>query len=96
MLTVSEKEGPHGSLIIVTDSDLLGKRFEEKRRQLDLTKDFYQGEEMNKPEAQRRMEKAQHLHLTGKEAVALGVEMDLVDSKQILYVQNVPHAEVVR
>ena len=32
---------------------------------------------------------------TGKEAVALGVELDVVETKKILWVQGVPHAEVV-
>ena len=37
---------------------------------------------------------ARHVHLTGKGAVAIGVEMELVYPEKILYVQNVPHAEV--
>ena len=37
---------------------------------------------------------ARHVHLTGKEAVAIGVEMELVYPEKILYVQNVPHAEI--
>ena len=96
MLTVAIKESPLGMLLVITDSLLLGKKFEEGRKQLDLSKDFYQGEEHSAKEVQKLIIKARHLHLTGKEAVALGIELDLVESRNILYVQKVPHAEVVR
>ena len=57
--------------------------------------DFYKGEEKNKEEVKILIPKARHLHLTGKESVAIGVEMDLVDPSKILYVNTIPHAEVV-
>jgi hypothetical protein len=92
---VSKKKGPHGLLIVVTDSNILGKIFEENKLQLDLSKEFYQGEKTTKDEVKKIMLISRDLHLTGKKSVALGVEMDLVDSTKILFVQKVPHAEVV-
>ena len=50
---VSRKESKHGSLVIVTDKDILGKVFEEKKRQLDLTKKFYQGDLKSKEETKK-------------------------------------------
>ena len=92
---VAQKQGPHGMLLVVTDKDILGKVFSEGKKQLDLSKNFYQGEEQNKEEVKALVAVAQHLHLTGKSVVALGVEMDLIDPGRILWVQGVPHAEVV-
>ena len=94
-MIVAEKQGPHGLLLVITDSDIIGKTFEEGKLQLDLTQSFYQGEEKNKEEIKEILKKARDLHFTGKESVALGVELDLVDSDKILYVDGVPHAEVV-
>lgn len=79
---ISCKESKHGLLVIVTDQDILGKVFGEKKRQLDLTKKFYHGELKNKEEAKKIMINARHVHLTGKEAVAIGVEMELVEPKK--------------
>lgn len=93
---VSRKETGHGLLVVVTDKDILGKTFEEKKRQLDLAKKFYQGDLKSKEETKKIIVDARHVHLTGKGAVAIGVEMDLVDPEKILYVQNVPHAEVTK
>ena len=92
---VAEKPGPHGLLLVVTDKDILGKSFADQRAQLDLSKAFYKGVERSTEEVKKIVHTARHLHLTGKEAVALGVELDVVETKKILWVQGVPHAEVV-
>jgi uncharacterized protein len=92
---VAEKEGPHGMLLIITDSNIIDKSFEEGKFQLDLTKKFYKGEKKGKEEVKKMIEGAQHIHLTGKAAVAIGIEMDLIDSDKILYVDGIPHAEMV-
>ncbi len=93
-LIVSEKNGSHGLLMIVTDKDILGKVFEEGKLQLDLRKEFYQGEERTLGQIKILCSAARDLHLTGKEAVAIGVELGLVEAKRILWVKGVPHAEV--
>ena len=92
---VKKRQGPHGTLIIITDKDILGKKFEEGRLQLDLTLDFYKGEEMEAEDIKKLIKGARHLHLTGESAVKLGVSIDAVNPDKILRVQNVPHAEVV-
>ncbi len=91
---VTEKQGAHGLLLVVTDQDLLGKFFEEGKAQLDLRSAFYKGEEKTKEEVKTLLAGARDVVLTGKMAVALGIELDLVDPKKILYVKNVPHAQV--
>ncbi|MBI4152436.1 DUF424 family protein [Candidatus Woesearchaeota archaeon] len=93
-LVVAEKEGTHGLLLVVTDSKIIGTLFEEKKKQLDLRSPFYQGKERSKEEIKQLIVTARDIVFTGKEAVALGVELDLVDPQKILYVQNVPHAQV--
>ncbi|MFH1276663.1 MAG: DUF424 family protein [Candidatus Woesearchaeota archaeon] len=92
---VSKKSGPNGLLLIVTDKDILGKTFIEGNKQLDLTKVFYQGEEMDKEQVLKLFTQARDIHLTGKYSVGLGVETNYVDPNHILYVDKVPHAEVV-
>lgn len=92
---VSKKQSQFGLLIVVTDSDIIGKKFEEERLQLDLTKKFYQGERMSKEEVKKNLMTARHVHLTGKGAVAIGVEMELVDPKKIIFIDKIPHAEIM-
>lgn len=92
---ISEKQGPHGSLVVVTDKNLVGKRFAEGKLQLDLSKAFYQGKESSPGEAKLLLKKAQYAHLTGKKAIALGVRLNLICKERILRVAGIPHAEMV-
>jgi len=95
MFIVSEKDSPTGLLIVVTDENILGKKFEEGKLQLDLTKEFYQGEKKNEEELKLIFQKAQHIHLTGENSVALGIKLNLIEQNHILRISGIPHAEVV-
>lgn len=91
---VAEKESTQGLLLIITDEDILGKKFEKGKKQLDLAAKFYRGEKKNKEEVKKLIPKARHLHLTGKHIVAMAIEMNVVNPKYILWIKNVPHAQV--
>lgn len=92
---VAEKESTHGLLLVITDEDILGKRFVERKKQLDLSAKFYLGEKKTKEEVQKLIPKARHLHLTGKHIIAVAIELDLINPKHILWIDKVPHAQVV-
>ena len=92
---VGVKQSQFGLLVVVTDADIIGKKFEDEKLQLDLTKKFYQGEVKTKEEVKQMMMTARHMHLTGKGAVAIGMEMDLVDPKKIIFIGKIPHAEIM-
>lgn len=92
---VSIKNSTAGLLIVVTDNNLLGKKFEQGKLQLDLTKIFYQGEEKNEKEIKEILKKASHLHLTGERAVAIGISLNLIESGKIIWISGIPHAEMV-
>ena len=89
------KEGPHGIIIVVTDKDIMGEKFSEGKLKLDLREKFYEGEEMELEEVVELLKSGSVFHLTGKEAVSLGIKIDLIDPKRVLVVNHVPHAEAV-
>lgn len=91
---VSEKQTPHGLLIAITDKEILGRKFEEAKKQLDLTKEFYKGEEKDIDDVKKLFHRARHLHLTGKNVVSLAKKEGLIDEDKVLIVKNIPHAEV--
>ncbi len=94
--TLCEKQGPHGSLLVVTDSELIGKCFNQGRLQLDLRQEFYKGTEASADQVRKLMERARHVHLTGKRAVKLGLELKIIDPERVLVVDNIPHAQSVK
>ncbi len=95
-LIVAKRSSPNGLVLIVTDKEIMGKVFEEKKKVLDLRNKFYQGEEWEAPEVEKILETAYLLHLTGTNAVNLGIKKEFVNQKKILMVRGIPHAEVIR
>jgi len=91
---VNEKNTEQGIILVITDPELIGKKFETETLQLDLSKDFYKGEEKNSEEILAMINKAYILHLTGKNTLKLVFDLGLVDPGKVLEIDNVPHAEV--
>jgi len=89
---VKTHQGPHGNILVVTDKEILGKKFLENNLQLDLTKEFYQGEEKEPNQIKELAKSAYILHLTGEHSIQLF--SDLINKDRILIVEKIPHAEV--
>lgn len=94
-MIVNRKETSSGILLIVTDSELIGKKFEEGKKQLDLTTKFYLGQEKTEPEIQEMFKSSYLLHLTGEKAVNLGIKAGFVDKDKVLIIKGVKHAEAL-
>ncbi len=85
----------NGIVLAVCDSDLLGKRFEENDKQLDLTSDFYSGEEKNDKEIADLMRNAYIVNIIGEKSIALAIKEEIISTGNISHVQGIPHAEAV-
>lgn len=97
MFTVTHKKGPHGIIVVITDTEILGKYFSEGNRQLDLRSAFYKGEELDIAKIEVILRSGSIVHLTGKQSIALGKRLGIIeDGDKILVVEDVPHAEIVR
>lgn len=92
---VSEKNTENGTILVITDAEILGKVHQEGIKQLDLSKRFYQGEEKSLVEVEEVVWGAYIVHLTGKNSVGLGIKLGLIDEKKVLVIKGIPHAEAV-
>lgn len=95
-MIVKEHITQDGRLILaVCDSDLLGKKFEEGDRQLDLTSQFYKGAEMTEEEVLRMLPKVCSMDIVGKKSIAFAEKYSLIDPARIMYIKKIPHAQCV-
>jgi uncharacterized protein len=90
---VKQHSSPHGIVIVITDLEIFGKQFEEGKLQLDLSKEFYKGEEMTTEEILKILKRSYVVHLTGVHSVEIGVDLGIVDSQHIIIIKGIPHAE---
>ena len=80
----------------VCDNNLLGKRFEEGKLQLNVDEKFYGGKEYEKKKALKILQNALDddacFNFVGKNSIDLGIEAGLVKKENQITIQSVPHA----
>ena len=82
-------------ILAVCDSEIIGKCYTEGERQLDLSSNFYKGEEMDEKRILNLMKSVNIVNLCGKSAVELGIKAGVIDKEMVIVISGVPHAEGV-
>ena len=84
------------SLIAIADIDLLGKKFEEDIKQLDVRGNFYKGEELEEAEVikiiQEQNREDATFNIIGKNSVEIAIKAGLITEESTSKVQNIPYA----
>lgn len=82
-------------VVAVCDSELLGKKFEEGKLQLDLTSDFYKGEEKDDMTVGDTIRNCDGINLVGEKAVKLGIDEGVIDEKHVKKIAGIPYAQAI-
>ena len=81
-------------IVAICDSDLLGKKFEDGDKQLDLTTGFFDGDEMSVDEVKETVGDCSRedasFNVVGKESVAVCKEVGLVSDEGVIEIDGVP------
>ena len=87
------------NIVAVCDSDLLGKRFEEGNKLLDVRESFYKGEEITEKELLQVMKdfirEDATFNIIGKEAIACALKAGIISEKGVKKVAGIPFALVL-
>lgn len=84
------------TILAICDSRIAGRVFTEDRVVLNAKKSFYCAHECGPIKAKRLFEQATIINATGERIVNLLLEQNLVDRDRILWVNGVPHAQMVK
>ena len=82
-------------MLAICDASLKGKKFSEDDKQLDLSSDFYNGEEMSDEEVLELFKTAYIVNLAGEESVLFGIKAGIIEEDHIIKVDGIPHAQCV-
>jgi len=82
-------------ILAVCDTDILGKKFEENDLQLDLTSNFYKGEEKTEKEIVALFNQAHIVNVVGKKSVDLAIKSKMVIKDNIKKIKNIPYAQSI-
>lgn len=82
-------------ILALCDQKLLGQKIEDSSQQLDLTTDFYKGEEKSETEIKDLIKKVYIINLVGQESLDLIKKLNLIEEEHVIRIKNVPHAQIV-
>jgi hypothetical protein len=83
------------TIVAVCDSDLLGRKFVDGERQLDLSSDFYKGDERDEKDVGDLIRNADIVNLAGPKAVAIGLQEEVITQDHVITIAGIPHAQAV-
>lgn len=86
-------------VVAVCDVDLLGRRFDEGKFQLDLKESFYKGEDMEEKEAEKILESMKRedatFNIVGEEAVECAIKAKVINKNSVGKIAGIPYALVL-
>ncbi len=80
-------------LLAVCDADLLGSSFREGDRRLDVSEQFYGGEEADEAALRAGLGQCTMANLVGEKAIRVAIDIGLVNPENVQTVEGVPHAQ---
>lgn len=84
------------TVVAICDENLLGKKFEEGNRQLDLREGFYKDKFMDIKDAVETIEYQSNedatFNIVGEESIKAALKAELIASKQIDKIAGIPFA----
>lgn len=83
-------------LVAACDEKLYGKVFEDNNLVLDVKKDFYGDQLLEKEKITPILEGATIANLVGEGIITHAVDLGLVDPNTIIKISGVPHVQLVR
>lgn len=87
------------SVFAVCDKELLGEKFEEGIRQLDVKESFYKGKEKSKEEVMALMESFSEedatFNIVGERSIEAAIKAGIIDKASVGRVDGIPFALVL-
>lgn len=84
------------SVVALSDSELIGKKFEEGKRQLHLRENFYQGDLVLEEEAIRILRKQamedSTFNIVGEKSTELAIKAGVISKEHVDKINGVPFA----
>lgn len=83
-------------ILAACDKELLGKRFVKDNIHLEVKKEFYHEVFVNRETFVNALKIATIANLVGKRVVEIAIEEGFVDKENVLWIGDVPHAQIVK
>lgn len=82
-------------MVAVCDEKYLGKEFSDGNARLEVTEKFYGRTPASCAEVTAALHEATIANLVGEESVACAIDAGIIEASHVIYVEDVPHAQMV-
>ena len=82
-------------IIAICDENLIGKTFEEKDLQLQVSERFYKGEKVSEEIILEEIKEADYVNIVGKNSINFGIKNKLILKSNIILIQKIPHTILI-
>ncbi|MEM4331016.1 MAG: DUF424 family protein [Candidatus Pacearchaeota archaeon] len=86
-------------VVALCDKELIGKRFEEGKKELDLRSNFFKGEEKSYEEIKEILlyykKEDASFNIVGKKSCSLALEIGLINEEMIGKISEIPYSLVL-
>jgi len=93
---MKQYESEQNVLVAVCDKNIVGKTFRECELVLRLDEGFYKGDEASDEEIKNALCCATVANIAGEKAIACAVDCGVIDPDMIIYIEGIPHAQMVQ
>jgi hypothetical protein len=83
-------------IVAVCDDDLIGKIFCEGELQIEVHRDFYEGELETKEAVLSALQEADIANIVGRRSIECAIECGCINPKNVITIDGVPHAQMLR
>ena len=87
------------NVVAICDSELLGKRFEEDKFQLDVKENFYKGEKLSEKEMISEMKRMSRedatFNIVGEKSVNAAIKAEIISKDTVGEIAGIPFAMVL-
>lgn len=89
------KNGGH-VLVAACDKELLGKKLKHGNTLVEISRAFYEGEDVSEEELQKALQGATTANLFGEKTIKCAVKCGFIDPDSVIIIDYVPHAQIFR
>jgi hypothetical protein len=82
-------------MVAVCDEKYIGKEFADDRARLEVSEKFYGRTPASCDEVAAALQEATIANLVGEESIACAIGAGVIEATHVMYIANVPHAQMV-
>lgn len=86
-------------VVVICDTELLGKKFEEGKFQLNIKENFYKGKEVNEEDSIQIMKKMSAedatFNIVGEKSINSALKAGIISIKEVRRIKKIPFAMIL-